>query len=114
MLKPVYLQIIHPTTKIYEVVFTTERYDPLIHFPDNIYGRSSYLKGIEQTKLQPGGYAKFAFSFEYASWQEEVKALEVGASLDLFAAPVPIMAFNKANRAFINLYINLHFGKKWY
>lgn len=114
--KPVYLEIIHqnsvfgmPSTTI-----TTERYNPEIHYSDNIYGKAPFFKGMEKTRLYPGAYAKLALSFEYANRYNGVKAIEIGAVVDVFAIPVPMMAFNKKEEAVVSLYLKFVWGKKWF
>jgi hypothetical protein len=112
--KPVYLEILHGTVIPFEFNLTTERYDPEKHFVDNIYGRAPYFRGVDEMKVFPGGYAKLGLSFEYAPYEEDVKAIETGISIDVYPKVVPIMAHDRNNQAFVQLYINLLYGRKWY
>jgi hypothetical protein len=113
-LKPVYLQIIEGESN--DLVFTTEKYDPVRHSADNIYGRASWFKGLGETKLYPGAFGRFAFNFEYAGDNTGVRALEVGASMDAYAEKLPIMAdledegINK--QFFFEFYLAVEFGSK--
>ena len=111
--KPIYLEILKPTplTNQYDIV--VEKYDPEIHFIDSIYGRASFIYGINQLRFHPGGYAKIGFNFEYAPIFENVKALEIGAIIDVFPKEIPIMAFTKNKQFFLTFYITLMFGNKW-
>jgi hypothetical protein len=112
--KPVYLEILQPTSdpQIYNI--TTEKYDPAKHFTDNIYGRAPFFKGFEQSKIYPGGYAKLGVSFEYADLDDDIKCIETGATVDVFPKVIPIMANTTNNQVFVNLYINFIWGKKWF
>ena len=80
---------------------------------ENIYGPGPYFKGMDQLSIYPGGYGKFAISFEYSGWQQKVTALETGIVLDAYARAVPIMANNKKHNLFFNFYITLLWGGKW-
>ena len=110
LVKPVYLVFDHPTDNI----MLEEKYDPQKHFVTNIYGRASYFKGFGETKINPGGYAKLALSFEYADYHNDVKAIETGATVDVFPNVIPIMALNKNQQVFVSLYLSLIYGKKWF
>jgi hypothetical protein len=110
--KPVYLDIIHRNTD--PVVISTERYDPDTHLPADIYGKASFFKGIDHTRIYPGGYAKAALSFEYGKRYNVIKALETGAVVDVYPTVLPMMAFNKNQQVFVTLYLKMVWGKKWF
>ena len=110
--KPIYLEIL-PNTFPLEPRSTIEKYDPNIHFTDNIFGRASFLKGIDEIKIYPGLSAKTGVSFEYSHDHERLKVLEVGVALDAFATPVPIMALIDNKQFYVTFYINVLFGRRW-
>lgn len=109
--KPVYLEI--KKSNSLELP-TTERYDPQVHNQDNIYGRAPFARGIEKTKLVPGGYAKLALSFEYADRYDAIKAIETGVVADVYPKALEIMAYNKKQNIYLSLYIKLIWGTKWF
>lgn len=111
--KPVYLEIGYPSIP-YDYL-AVERYDPKEHFSNNIFGRASALRGFNELKFHPGGFAKFAMHFDYASEKDGIKGLEVGAVVDLFAEEVPIMAAIHAenSRFYLNGFVNIFFGQKY-
>lgn len=114
LVKPVYLEIIDSAegSKVY---CSIEKYDTSKHDPDKIYGRASFLKGIDETKLWPGIYGKIGLGFEWSIKPDAVYFLETGIILDVFYKQVPIMAYKKNKFLFLSFYINLSiFGKKWY
>lgn len=108
--KPVYLEIRKGNT----TVPSTERYDPTIHKQEDIYGKASFLKGVEKTTIYPAGYAKFALSFEYADRYNAIKAIETGAVADIYPVALPIMANNKKQQVYVSLYLKMIWGKKWF
>ena len=115
--KPVYLDILvdNPNDSLTKVI-DTRRYDP--NDPDqqiqeNIYGPGPYFNGLDHLSIYPGGYGKFAFSFEYAGWQQKVTAIETGVVIDAYPSGIPIMANDKKNNIFFNFYISLIWGSKW-
>ena len=110
--KPVYLYILNPTGDN-EYTITEERYDPNEHFIDDIYGRASFFKGFGEISFYPGIHAKVGLDFDYGIYRTKVKSLEIGAIVDVFPIPVPIMAFNDPNYFFLTLYLNFNFGKRF-
>ncbi|MCB2222345.1 MAG: hypothetical protein KQI35_18320 [Bacteroidetes bacterium] len=111
--KPIYLYILNASPVIYEYNITEERYDPDEHFVDNIFGRAPFTKGFNELDFFPGLHGKVGLDFDYASYRNKLKSLEVGAMLDIFPRPVPLMALNDPNYFFLTLYINFNFGKRY-
>jgi len=111
--KPVYLNILYPTAFEREYQVVVERYDPERHYIDNIYGRASLTNGFSQIKAYPGGYGKLGVSFEYGTYSDNLKLIEVGMTVDAYAKEIPVMAYANNNQVFFNFYINLLYGKKW-
>lgn len=114
--KPVYLEIGYPSIP-YEYL-SVEQYDPEKHFFDDIYGKASGVNGLNQLKVHPGGFAKFAFTFEYSNEKDLMKGMETGVVVDLYARRIPILAntasFTDQNKSlFLNFYLNLFIGKKY-
>jgi hypothetical protein len=111
--KPVYLIILKQSSQYYEYTTSEERYDPNEHFVDNIFGRASFTKGFGEIDVYPGIHAKVGLDFEYGTYSTKTKSLEIGAILDIFPRPVPIMAFNEPNYFFFTFYLNFNFGKRY-
>lgn len=111
--KPIYLNIVR-FASLTELQITTEKYDPDVHYIDNIYGRASFLKGFDELNLHPGGYARFGFNFDFSQEYERIRMLEVGAILDVYpVTPVEIMAFNEKDLFFLNFYFSFTWGRKY-
>jgi len=113
MTKPVYLYIIHFNSGFTDYEVTEEKYNPDVHFIDNIYGRGSFLAGITQIGFHPGIYVKTGLDFEFGSKNRQISALEVGGTLDYSPVPVSIMAYNPRQSFFLTLYLSVMFGKRY-
>jgi hypothetical protein len=112
--KPVYLEILEPTPIQGQRLIVTERYDPEKHFVDNIYGRAPFMRGIGNTTIHPGGYAKFGLNFEYGALDNDVKAIETGITLDAYPKAIQMMANEHNHPYLLSLYISFTYGGKWF
>jgi len=110
--KPVYLEILPSNSG--DALPITQKYDPNADTPANIYGRASFLDGIGQISFYPGGYARAGLNFDYANRHNLIKAIEVGAELDVYPSIIPIMAFTPNSQYFLNLYLSFSLGKRWF
>jgi hypothetical protein len=111
--KPVYLNILYPTEFDREYIVVVEKYDPNLHYTDNIYGRAPFTDGLDEIKPYPGVYGKLGLTFEYGSYSDDIKCIETGISVDAYGKDVPIMALTENKPVFFNFYINLLYGRKW-
>jgi hypothetical protein len=126
--KPTYLYIayysIDPNNN--QLIFDKtelERYDPDKHFSyigsnptpplNDIYGRGPIFSGISGIKIYPGLYAKGGFNFEFSAQNDRIKSVEIGAALDVFPKPIPIMAFSDPTYFCITGYLSFHIGKRY-
>ena len=115
LLKPVYLQIGKPDQFPYESI-AIERYDFTQHNVHNIYGRATWFRGVGEMNFVAGVFGRFGFNFEHSGQAAGIKAIEVGATVDAYPEPVPIMAQMEGvkNKAlFFGFYISVQFGKKF-
>lgn len=114
--KPVYLLIDRSSSFEPNGRLVEEKYDPENVYQnniDNIAGRASFTRGLDELKLYPGLFTKAGFNFEYAPFHEDIKSLEVGAALDIYAKEIPMMAFTSNKQFFLSFYITLIYGHKW-
>ncbi|MCR9286790.1 MAG: hypothetical protein NXI23_05285 [Bacteroidetes bacterium] len=82
----------------------------------NIYGASTWTKGLDELAILPGVHAKIAMHFDWGAFDEYIKAFEAGIMLDVFTKKAPIMVEIDGieNRPFfLNLFLNIQFGKRW-
>ncbi len=107
--KPIYYNVIYAVGGItYEL--REETFNSDIHSPADIYSKASFFKGIDETKITPGLYAKGGFNFEYSKEDKIIHAIELGASLEGYAKEIPIMASNDNNAIFFSIYVTYRMG----
>lgn len=110
--KPIYLYIIDQSSpdiiRYYEAKF-----DPVNQGVEEIYGRAPFTSGFNEITVHPGFHFKAGLDFDYASYRTKVKSLEIGAIVDVFPNPIPIMAFDDPEYFFVTLYLSFSFGKRF-
>ncbi|MCX6268054.1 MAG: hypothetical protein NTW16_11945 [Bacteroidetes bacterium] len=111
--KPVYLYIIYFNSGFTDYEIKEERYNPEVDFVDNIYGRGSFLAGLNNIGLHPGVYLKTGLDFEFGVKNRQISSLQVGGILDVSPIPIAIMAYNPKQSFFITLYVSVMFGKRF-
>lgn len=113
LLKPIYYQ------KIVSIDYETGKivYDASLFDPDymqsvyDIYDRESFFVGLNETKLNPGVFARAGLSFEYSAAEETINALEIGLQMEGFLKELQVMAVNTNQRFFLSLFVGYRFGK---
>ncbi|NNE29193.1 MAG: hypothetical protein HKN16_06130 [Saprospiraceae bacterium] len=121
LLKPYQLTLRYPTDSPNGGnVEVNESYSEENHdqFTDHsfIVGAAGFSKGFADLKIRPGVHAKAGLHFALGAFDEVVKAFEAGVMVDWFFSEVPMMIplDNNENKSyFLNLYLNLQFGKRW-
>jgi len=118
VLKPIYLEVLtnSPNPNDPYLNLTTQKYDPARDLPDSIYGAASGFDGLGEITFHPGLYARFGFNFDYGNRHDVIKAIEVGAELDAYPEKIQIMApqYAQNNQFFLNYYLSISFGKRWF
>ena len=77
---------------------------------ERILGASGMSKGWNEVKIRPGAFAKLALRFDFDSYNETIKALEIGLSVDAYGKAIEQMAFSKPERLFFQGHIGFVFG----
>ncbi len=111
-LKPVYLQIKEPFNFQDSSDPKDERYDPTIHFQENIYGKSSFFKGINEGYWQGGFFAKSGVFLDFSQNKSMIAGIEFGAKMDVFLKTIVILYETKNHAIFPAFYLGLNIGKK--
>lgn len=109
-IKPIYYEVLYSAGGPYEYYLKTEKFNTTIH-QSNIYGRSSFFKGIKELSVVPGASVKAGLGFEYSRLDVTLHSLEAGVSLDVFTKKIPIMANGKDDFLFFNLFVSYRIGK---
>lgn len=114
LLKPVYYQVVdsEKVSNNKRVLYLSDQlFNHNIHQVSDIYSRSSFFKGINETKIKPGLFVKFGLSFVYSNLYEAINALETGVMVDVYASKIPIMATDKNDPYIISLFVSYRFGR---
>jgi hypothetical protein len=118
ILKPYYLALSRPDPdnpglgRIRHEKYSADNADLFLDTYGRILGASPFFKGLGESGFTPGGHATLALHFDWGAFDEVVKALEIGAMVDVFATKTPILVSEQNNRAFLNFFLNLQFGKR--
>jgi hypothetical protein len=111
LLKPIYLDIAHSYPDKNGSYINSERYNPEVHTDQNdIWGTSSFFKGIGNTSAQLGAYGRASLSIEWGEYPETFNCVEAGFAVDAFPQGLPIMAFSPENYYLFTFFIGYQFG----
>jgi len=108
--KPIYYRVLYPTQRINEYTIVEEKFNVSIAIPDDIYSKASFLKGLDETKVMPGLFAKGGFNFEYSKEDKIIHAIEIGTQINAFPVKIPIMASTDNKNIFFSLFVSYRFG----
>ncbi|MCF8381168.1 MAG: hypothetical protein K9H49_16465 [Bacteroidales bacterium] len=110
ILKPIYYEILYATGVPWEVYTKVEKFSTSVH-QTNIYGKASFLKGVNEISFIPGASGKFGFNFEYSKDNKSINALEFGIGADIFPKNIPIMAMETNQFFYLNFFAGYRFGR---
>ncbi|MBC8321780.1 MAG: hypothetical protein H8E34_13775 [Bacteroidetes bacterium] len=112
--KPYYLYIITDisgTGETFSII--PERYDPTKHSNTDIYGKAPFSKGINEITIHPGLLLKAGLNFEFGTQSTKIKALEIGAAIDILPSGLTIMYYETDQIFFPTLYLSISLGKRF-
>jgi hypothetical protein len=111
ILKPIYLDVFYLFPDRAGGYVLSERYNPDIHTnPNLIFGHSQFFKGIDESKLIPGGYGRLGLAVDWGHYTEEFYQLEAGLTMDYFPRALPLMARQPERNLFLVLYLGFSYG----
>jgi hypothetical protein len=118
LVKPYYLNLDYPGTDGRPVDVHTERYsaaNAAVFLDQNRIDEAAPLyKGLDQISPVIGGHLRSGLNFDFGSRDAFVKALEAGASLDIFYKKIPIYTNDNSNHfLFLGFYLHFQLGKRW-
>lgn len=79
----------------------------------SIYGGGGFAAGINHTRFIPGAIVKAGLNFDWAQYDEFIKALEIGISVNGFPKKVPVMLDQQNQQFYPSLYASIQLGKRW-
>lgn len=119
ILKPYYLWI-KSTDSENQAVLVLRKYDETNRdefLNENlIYDKAPFFTGIGESKLIPGMHLNASVHYGIKAYEKTVYAFETGLMIDAFIKKVPLMVETdkyKNSSIFINVFVNVHFGKRW-
>jgi len=107
--KPIYYRVLYAVSGT-DYVIREEKFNSSITMAQEIYGRASFTKGLDEIKVLPGIYGRGGFNFEYSKEDKVIHAIEVGAQINAFPKEIPIMATNSNKAIFFSLFVSYRFG----
>ncbi|MFT5337301.1 MAG: hypothetical protein ACI9YL_001303 [Luteibaculaceae bacterium] len=113
MLKPVYIEVIEQVIidSTVQGVLKTEKYNAQGN--EIIYGRASWLKGVDEIKFRPGLFLKGELEFEYSGYKESIQSVVTGLEIQWYPSEIEIMAIAENSRIFARLFIGFKFGSRY-
>jgi len=115
-IKPYYLEIFNTTgetSDLTRAIKYTPETESLFLDATSIYGASGFSIGFNEIKFAPGIFAKSGFNFDWATYDDFVKSMEVGLGTEVYLKEIPILISENNKPYFVYLYLSLQFGKKW-
>lgn len=117
LLKPYYLALNYPETGSLSGRLLLQKYsasnDSIFLDNSKILGAAPFTKGLSEISILPGATGSIAYHMDWGAFDEVVKALEIGLTIDVFARKAPIFVDNSQNhQLFFNFFLNLQFGKR--
>ena len=110
LLRPYYLMLINGTSERdikYESADSTDFLTASV-----IGGSSGIRKGWDELTVNPGAFIKTSLRFDFGRFNESVKAIEIGMSLEAFSKEVFQLAHNEKKQLFFQGHVALLFGRR--
>lgn len=116
MAKPYYLDGYVPQDNFGTLVPATFKYSDSTKesFLNEYYiqGSAGFSKGLGEIQFIPGIHAKTALHFDFAASRRSVLAVETGVNAEYYTRGIQIMANQKENPLFVNLFASIQFGRR--
>ena len=109
--KPVYYMVIYPTEDPYRKILREEKFNYSMHRVTDIYSKAPFFDHIQESKLTPGLFVRYGFSFDFGDNSYVVNSLSGGIQADVFPKVIEIMGNTENNFYFISLFAAYRFGK---
>lgn len=104
-LKPIYYKINSFDTAIIVEKFKSS------HQPGLILGKDTFVKGLSETKINPGAFINFSVGFEHGRKSTQLRSLEVGATVAVYLQKMEILENSQSSHFSFSLYATYRIGK---
>ncbi len=111
LLKPYYINAYDGAGALKPMKYTPENAEYFLN-TYRITGSSGLIKGIGETKIIPGLHLKTALHFDYSKNKFWVTAIETGATAEIYTSKIELMANQKSQQYFFNVYAGFQFGNR--
>jgi hypothetical protein len=109
LLKPYYLNVYSDPTAIKYSESTKEQY-----LDQNLVeGSAGFSKGLSEVKIIPGAHFKSALHFDFSANRKNVIGVEAGANVEYYSQAVLLMAGQKPQSLFLDIFLAFQFGRRW-
>ena len=79
---------------------------------NSIYGSAGLFYGIGKTKLMPGFHGKFIFHFDWGKYDDVIREIQIGFSIDAYFKKVPIMVIENNQQFYPQFFGGVALGKR--
>ena len=109
LVKPVYVLVNKNGSPV------EERYDPSVHYQENITARASWTEGFGESTLEFGAFAKAGFDFNFSTTKNKISGGELGVMADYFLTNgIQLLHQNDPQRIYGAIYLQFNLGQKLY
>ena len=116
LLKPYELILIYREQYSDNINFKTEKYSAAnankFLNQNSIYSYAGSWDGIFKTKPLPGATLRIGLAFDWATFDDNITSLEVGANIDGYLINAPLMAVAKNHQIFPSMYLSVRLGNR--
>ena len=116
IVKPVYINVLEKVGEFYEI--KKRKFDYNKHLRNNIHSGNIFTTGFSEISITPGLYLKGGLNFDYSSRSGYTTSIEMGVVVDFYFNEIHLMekalVEDGSKNLFIDLYISINFGKKWF
>ena len=111
LLKPYYYYAVtyRPSGNGYIETIEEKTFEPGL----DILGKSSFIKGIAETKLSPGVHASLGLGFDIGKSRTRAQSINVDAKVEFFPLGVSIMDSERNKRLFVTFMLSYNWGSRF-
>lgn len=80
---------------------------------EQVDGPSGGEYGWDEAILEPGFFLKTGLLIDWGAFDQVVKGLEIGLTVDTYFSKIPLLVFEESTPVFVNLYVHVYLGTRW-